>query len=84
MATKRGEMTSCQRVIAAIKRQDVDYVPFVGSFNPLAEQLRVGSRYQFPWGPSEREKCEYCIDELGIDPETVRDIIRKEGAFGGE
>lgn len=62
------EMNSRERIIAALKCQDVDYVPFVNSFNPLRESLRVGYRFQFPWGPSEREECEYCIDELGIDP----------------
>ena len=59
--------TPRERVLAAMRREEVDYVPLVGAFNPLTEQQRVGHKYQFPWGPSGREQCEYCVQELGID-----------------
>lgn len=60
-------MTSRERMLAAIRRQPVDHVPCAPWCNPLSEQQRVGHRYQFPWGPSERERCEYLVRELGTD-----------------
>ena len=60
-------MTSRERVLAAMKREEVDYVPCLPVFNPLYERQRVGYRWQFPWGPSEREQCEYLVDVLGVD-----------------
>ena len=62
------KITSKERLLAAVRRQTTDYVPCSPSFNPLSPQQRVGYRYQFPWGPSERERVEYCVCELGIDP----------------
>ncbi|MEN6402540.1 MAG: uroporphyrinogen decarboxylase family protein [Armatimonadia bacterium] len=62
------EMTSRERILAALHRQPVDYVPCSPWFNPLTEHQRVGRRWQFPWGPSERERCEYCVNILGVDP----------------
>lgn len=60
-------MTSRERMLAALRRQPVDYVPCCPWFNPLSEHQRVGKRFQFPWGPSERERCEYAVHELGVD-----------------
>ncbi len=61
-------MTSRERVIQAILRREVDYVPCSPYFNSLTPQQRVGRRYQFPWGPSGREKIVYCVEQLGVDP----------------
>lgn len=63
-----AELTSRERVLAALRRQPVDYLPCTPWFNPLSEHQRVGRRWQFPWGPSERERCEYCKRILGVDP----------------
>lgn len=60
-------MTSRERVLAALRREDVDYVPCCPFFNALHEQQRVEHRYQFPWGPSQREVVEYCLRGLGVD-----------------
>ncbi len=62
------EMTSRERILAALKREPVDYVPCSPAFNALHEKLRIGRKYQFPWGPSAREQIEYLVGELGIDP----------------
>lgn len=62
------QMTSRERVLAALGRRPVDYVPCSPWFNPLSDHQRVGRRWQFPWGPSERERCEYCVNVLGVDP----------------
>ena len=57
-----------------MRRKPVDHVPCVPVFNPLHERQRTGYRYQFPWGPSEREKCEYLVNQLGVDAYCVLDI----------
>ena len=62
------EMTSRERVLAAIRREDVDHVPCSPFFNTLSPQQRVGHRWQFPWGPSQREQVEYCVEEFDADP----------------
>lgn len=62
------QMTSRERVLAALGRQPVDYAPCSPWFNSLSDHQRVGRRWQFPWGPSERERCEYCVNVLGVDP----------------
>lgn len=62
-----AETTSRERMLAALRRQPVDYVPCCPWFNPLSEHQRVGKRFQFPWGPSDRERCEYAVRELGVD-----------------
>jgi hypothetical protein len=53
---------------AALKAEEVDYVPCSPFLNFLSERQRVGYRYQFPFPPTEREKVEYCVEELGVDP----------------
>lgn len=63
-----AKMTSRERILAALQRQPVDYVPCSPTFNPLHEKLRIGYRYQFPWGPSQREQIEYLVTEFGLDP----------------
>lgn len=78
----QSTMTSRDRMLAALRRQPVDYVPCSPWFNPLSDQQRVGRRYQFPWGPSEREKCEYCVRELGLDMVVVSGAGGTEPAPG--
>lgn len=61
-------MTGKERVLAAIRREDVDYVPCSPFFNPLSERQRTGHSWQFPWKESIKERMEYCVNELGVDP----------------
>ena len=63
-----NKMTSRQRVLAALSLKPVDYIPCSPFFNPLRHQQRCGYKWQFPWGPSLRERIEYCVEELGVDP----------------
>ena len=62
-------MTSRERVLAAIRREPVDYVPCCAHFNPLDPVLRRGHSWNFPWsaqaGPQER--ITYQVEELGLD-----------------
>ncbi len=62
------KMTSRERIVAAMKCNAVDYVPCALSLNPLSAAQRYGKRWNFPFGPSQREKVEYCVEELGTDP----------------
>ena len=71
----KEKMTSRERLLAAIARKPVDYVPCSPFFNPLTPQQRVsagrltaGHSWQFPFGPSEQEMAQYCSNELGVDP----------------
>jgi len=61
-------MTSRERVLAAMRREPVDYVPCSPGWNPLSDAQRRGKRWNFPWGPSAYEQIEYGVNELGIDP----------------
>ena len=63
----KAKMTSRERLLAAIARQPVDYVPCAPFFNPLTPAQRVGHPWQFPFGPSEEEMARYCVEELGLD-----------------
>ena len=64
-------MNSRERMMAALRCEDVDYVPFSNFFTTLHESYRLSSpldaRYSFPWHPTEREMLDYCVNELGID-----------------
>ena len=62
-----SRMTSKERIVAALRREDVDHVPCAPWLNPLHERQRVGFTWQFPWGPSFREKAEYLVNVLGVD-----------------
>ena len=44
-------MTSRERVLAALRREPVDYVPCVCGFNPLSAVQRKGRTWNFPWRP---------------------------------
>jgi hypothetical protein len=60
-------MTSRERVLAAIRRQPVDYVPCAPFMNFQPEDQRWGKRWQYPFGPSTREMLDYMMGELGVD-----------------
>jgi len=60
-------MTSRERVLAAMRRQPVDHVPCAPLMNFQPEDQRWGRRWQYPFGPSDRETLEYMVGELGVD-----------------
>lgn len=62
-------MTSRERILAAISREPVDYVPCCGFFNPLSPVQRVGHTWNFPWpeDASAEEKVRYQVETLGLD-----------------
>jgi len=62
-----SRMTSGERILAAMRRQPVDYVPCAPLMNFQPEDQRWGKRWQFPFGPSNRETLDYMVGELGAD-----------------
>ena len=62
-------MTSRERLIAATRRQPVDYVPCQVNFNPLSAVQRRGHTWNFPWAPDtpQAEQLAYQVEELGLD-----------------
>lgn len=60
-------MTSRERVLAAIRREAVDYVPCVVSFNPLYPAQRTC--WNFPWSQEAtvEERTAYQVEHLGLD-----------------
>lgn len=62
-------MTSRERILAALRRQAVDYVPCCVAFNPLEPVTRKGHAWQFPW-PFDAplaERLAYAVEKLGLD-----------------
>lgn len=62
-------MTSRERMIAAMRREPVDYVPCSVSFNPLQPVLRGERQWQFPWSQEAtlEERICYQVEQLGLD-----------------
>lgn len=62
-------MTSRERMLSAIRREPVDYVPLTANFNPLRPIQRVDYAWQFPWeqGAPQEDRIAYCTNVLGID-----------------
>ena len=62
-------MSSRERLLAALRREPVDYVPCCGFFNPLTEVQRRGYTWNFPWPPeaSWEEQVTYQVEQLGLD-----------------
>jgi uroporphyrinogen-III decarboxylase len=60
-------MNSRERVLAAIRRQPVDYVPCSQHVHPLTEVQRRGRPWNFPWAPP-GEGEEYMAAVMGTDP----------------
>jgi len=67
-------MSERERLLAAMRRQTVDYVPCAPLFNPLTPEQRLGRRWQFPFGPSEKEMAEHCVKVLGVGPPVALPI----------
>lgn len=66
MARTTG-MTSKERILAALRRQPVDYVPCSPIFNPQDPGIRVRRPYEFPFGTSFLESVAYGVESLGLD-----------------
>lgn len=60
-------MTGRERVLAAMRREPVDYVPCSPVVNPLTEIQRRGKPWHFPWDPP-GEGIEYLATVLQTDP----------------
>jgi len=62
-------MTARERLLAATRRQPVDYVPCCLPFNPLSAVQRRGHTWNFPWAPDAptAEQLAYQAEELGLD-----------------
>jgi uroporphyrinogen-III decarboxylase len=60
-------MTGRERVLAAMRRQPVDFVPCSPLVNPLTEAQRRGRPWNFPW-PEPGDGVEYLATKLGTDP----------------
>ena len=60
-------MTPRERVLAAMRRQSVDYVPCTPLFNSLLEVQRRGQPWNFPW-PPDSDGIDYQVEALGTDP----------------
>jgi uroporphyrinogen-III decarboxylase len=93
MIGKPSAMSSRERVLAAIRRQPVDYVPCAPLFNPLYAAQRRGRAWNFPWDPSS-DGVEYLVTVLGVDPvigdwwlgwfypeDSVKSRVWQEGAL---
>jgi hypothetical protein len=65
--TRKPGMSSRERVLAAVRRQPVDYVPCSQHVNPLTEVQRRGRPWNFPWPPP-GEGEEYMATVMGTDP----------------
>lgn len=62
-----SKMNGRERVLAAIRRQPVDYVPCAPFINTLAESQRRGHPWNFPWAEP-GDGLEYLATTLGTDP----------------
>ncbi|MCL2517698.1 MAG: uroporphyrinogen decarboxylase family protein [Oscillospiraceae bacterium] len=59
-------MTNRERVLKALRREPVDYIPFVGRFNPLTPVQRNGV-WNFPWPQDDTDAMlTYVTEKLGI------------------
>ena len=63
------KMISRERVLAAIRREPVDHVPCVPSFNALTKVQRRDYAWNFPWreDASQEDRIRYQVEELGTD-----------------
>lgn len=60
-------MTPKERILAAMQCKPTDYVPCVPEMNFQPEDQRWGKRWQYPFGPSIREKLDYMMNVMGVD-----------------
>ena len=65
----KTKMTGRERLLAALRREDVDYVPCCASFNPLTAVQRTAHGWNFPWpsDASRGEQLAYQVEQLGLD-----------------
>lgn len=74
MKTIGGVMTSRQRIMAALRGEEVDYVPCYASFNQLPGTQRRGHQWNFSWPPAvtPQEKLQFCrVTEEDLDVSFV-------------
>jgi len=66
---RSGSMTHRERLLAALRREEVDFIPCSVGFNPLDPVLRRGHEWNFPWpeATSEEKRIAYQVEELGLD-----------------
>jgi len=66
---RNGEMTSRERLLAALGREPVDHMPCCAAFNPLTPVQRRDHQWGFPWpeNASVDERIAYQVEELGLD-----------------
>ena len=55
-------MNSKERILSAMRREEVDHVPCEPFFNTLSEEQRAGQRWQWPFGPALTDKIEYLVE----------------------
>lgn len=67
MSPSTSPMTPRERVLAALRRQPVDYVPCAPAFSTLTEVQRRGKPWNYPWRPDEDSR-DYMLNVLGVDP----------------
>lgn len=67
MTVQTSVMTGRERVLAAMRRQPVDYVPCSPVVNPLHEVQRRGRPWNFPWD-APGDGVEYLATVLKTDP----------------
>ena len=60
-------MTTKERILAAMQRQEVDHVPCCPVMNFQDWPQRLGKQWQFPFGPSMQETLEYMIHRMKVD-----------------
>jgi len=70
----KKSMTSKERILAAFTRKPVDYVPCSPFYNFLNPIQRIGHKYKFLWGISQKELIDYNVNVLGTDPFVTVDI----------
>ena len=66
---KSEAMTHRERLLAALRREEVDAIPCCVAFNPLTPVQRRDHGWNFPWSDSASvgERIAYQVEELGLD-----------------
>jgi len=78
MPAKTSPMTARERVLAAVRREPVDYVPCAPFFSSLTEVQRRGKPWNYPWRPG--EDCrDYMVNVLGVD--LIAEMTWWDGAY---
>jgi hypothetical protein len=63
----KTEMSSRERVLAAMSRKPVDHVPCAPFTTPQDWPQRIGKTWRYPFGPSVPETLDYLVGTLGVD-----------------